>query len=246
MNTKNWIISAVVLAVLAVGVLFILDSKKGINIIPQQGGEPSETMLENQSKEAAQATQALINEAKDKLPEQESPSGTDGTEDINNPATGPDAAGQPQEDQPAETVEVIRNTSPINVETGEVVNDAGDKVDTSEDAAIEDAAKVSGAISEEDLPESGIKLRMYIDKIEPAQFTVQAGQAINLAVIGMDDHFHSFNFKDDELGGMFMSVVQGEVRSITFNVPDKPGEYEFYDAMNNYEQRGANGIMIVQ
>lgn len=240
----------VVLAVVVIGlIVWAYMSQSGTNTgsfgnkVNAPAGVP-EAMLEDQTPEAAQATQELINDLV-----------ADGgeTQTIQTSETVPGAEGENGE-MASSTVKEIKmvvvspGTSGINVETGKVITATGEAVANDVQAGSQEAPQSSFPIDAADLPKSTIKLAVTSNSFTPAEFTVNRGQAVNLAVTNANESTFSevFRFDDESLKGVVLGLAKGETRSITFNAPDKAGEYTFYSDMFNHRDQGAVGKMIVK
>ncbi|NCT00264.1 hypothetical protein GW765_04805 [Candidatus Parcubacteria bacterium] len=204
-----------------------------------------ETMLEDQTPEAAQATQDLINDVV--------VDGGQEAQTIQTSETVPGAEGENGE-MASTTIKEIKmvvvtpGTSGINVETGKVITPTGDAVANDVQAGSQEAPQSSFPVDVAELPKSTIKLAVTSNSFTPAEFTVNRGQAVNLAVTNANESTFSevFRFDDSSLQGVVLGLAKGETRSITFNAPDKAGEYTFYSDMFDHRAQGAVGKMIVK
>jgi len=93
-----------------------------------------------------------------------------------------------------------------------------------------------------------IKLQMGNNRITPAAFSVTRGQSVTLSVTSVDDKTHVFKLKNPALGlgWVTVGVKPGDTKSIMFNAPNKPGNYEFYCDVPGHSAAGETGKMIVQ
>jgi len=85
----------------------------------------------------------------------------------------------------------------------------------------------SGSLSEKQIPDSFVRIKMDRYSADPPEFQVKSGSTVNLAVTSGDNFSHIFKFRDPELSGVAIGVGSQETRAISFQAPE-PGEYEFY------------------
>jgi len=203
-------------------------------------GVPEE-MLENQTPEAAEATQALINEVGDS---------EENVQTITVPGE-PTLSETGENIITAEEIKVVvvaPGTSGINTKTGVVVNPQGEEVKNDAEAATGAAPQSSFPIDPADAPGSAIKLQVTSSSFTPNEFTVNRGQAVSLVISNVNETTFSevFRFDDPSLSAVVIGLAKGETKSITFNAPTESGEYTFYSAMFNHRETGAVGKMIVR
>ena len=200
-----------------------------------------EEMLETQTPEAAEATQALISEiAAEEENVQTIPLagetvvGEDGTEIV--------------EAQEMKVVVVAPGTSGIDINTGTVVTSQGVAVRNDAPPASGEAPQSSFPMDVNDAPQSAIKLDVTSSSFTPNEFTVNRGQAVSLVITNVNESTFSevFRFDDPSLGGVVVGLAKGETKSITFNAPSVAGEYTFYSSMFDHRDLGAVGKMIVK
>ena len=207
-------------------------------------GVPEE-MLANQDSEAAQATQDLINDLV-----------VDNNQEIvevpGMPATEPELDENGEmivlDIKPIKMVIAAPGTSGINVETGKVVDERGVELSNEAQVGSQIAPQESYPIDPKDLPKSAIRLEVNSTSFSPAEFTVNRGQAVNLAVTNVNDSTSSerLRFDDQSLKAVTVGLPKGVTKSITFNAPSVAGEYTFYSDMFNHRDQGAVGKMIVK
>jgi plastocyanin len=233
---KIAIAAGAVVVVLAI-VILSMDGKKesGDNNKNVPENIP-EQMLENQSVEAAQATQELINdvvaESADKVETINTISSTDGSTSSE-----------------MKVVTVAPGTSPININSGEVVTKTGEVAKNDSKPGLQDAPQSSFPIEDLNaIPKSTIKLDVTSNSFTPKEFTVKKGQAVSLAITNVNESTYSetFFFDDASLSAVAVGVAKGQTKTITFNAPDKAGEYTFYSNMFDHRAQGAEGKMIVK
>lgn len=131
-------------------------------------------------------------------------------------------------------------------EEGEVLNAEGTEV--AQNDAIPgspQAPQESMAISPDQLPSKAIEIKGSPEGWTPNTFTVKAGAVVTLGV-SSEVQTHVFAFRDPSLQGVAVGIGPGETRAITFNAPDKKGEYQFYCNVPGHADRGEVGVMIVE
>jgi len=205
--------------------------------------EAPESIKEKQGEEAAKETQKLIDEAK-KIAEEmgENQEEIGGKEPLSKMIEVPAGDGTSTK----QAAVVAPGSSGIDTETGSVITEEGEEAKNDAMPGSKDAPKQSFSIEDpEDLPQSTIKLTVYRDRIEPEEFTVNANQAVSLALTS-GDRTHIFRFDDPDLQAIALGIGPEETRTITFNAPSNPGEYAFYSDMANFRDLGAEGKMIVK
>lgn len=104
----------------------------------------------------------------------------------------------------------------------------------------------SWPLEESEIPRTAIRIEITQDGFAPDTFKTKAGEEIVVAVKNIDEWNHSFNFRDDNLTDVAISLNPGETRAITFYVPKQKGEYEFYCSMPGHYYAGEKGKMIVE
>jgi hypothetical protein len=237
---KNLKIIIVALIIIAVVVVLVLVSKQKFGANVPSGANNAEVpaaMLEEQSSEAAAATQQLINEA------------SKGQETKTIQVS--EAAGEMGSSTVKEIkmVVVSPGTSGINVETGKVITNTGAVVENTALAGSQAAPQQSYPMeSAKDLPSSTIKLTVTSSAFSPNEFTVNRGQAVSLAVTNINTTTYSevFRFDDSSLEAVVLGLAKGQTKTITFNAPTKAGEYVFFSDMFDHRAQGAVGKMIVK
>ncbi|MBN2884776.1 cupredoxin domain-containing protein [Patescibacteria group bacterium] len=240
----------VVLAVVVVGlIVWAYMNQSGSNSMMGNSGnnlaDIPEAMLEDQTAEAAQATQELINDLIESEQEMQT---------VQTSVAGEGVMGEDGEIIPSTEVKEIKmvvvspGTSGINVETGKVVTATGVAVVNDVRPGSQEAPQSSFPIDVNELPKSAVKLSVTSTSFTPAEFTVNRGQAVNLAVTNANTTTFSevFRFDDPSLKAVVLGLAKGETRSITFNAPSQAGEYTFYSDMFNHRDQGAVGKMIVK
>jgi len=231
----------IIVALALVLVIAVYYASRSGSLKPGGSAKPAgvpDKMLENQTPEAAEATQSLINEVvKDAAVQTITQAPL--TTDVNGEAT------------PAKEIKVAvvsPGTSGINVESGEVVTERGVAVNNAATPGAQDAPQSSFPITPESAPSSAIKLEVTSSSFSPNTFTVNRGQVVSLVVSNVNETTFTeiLRFDDPSLGAVVVGVAKGTTKSITFNAPDKAGEYTFYSSMFNHRDLGAVGKMIVK
>ena len=144
----------------------------------------SQEMKKQQSEEAARETQKLIDEVKDiadKVEHNQSETEEDGYAEMITFTAEDESTGTSV--VRSKGVRIAPGSSIIDLNTGSVVNNDGETVDNSAPLGTPEAPSQSQYVyDEEKLPESSVKLEIGADFIEPASFTIKAGQAVSLVV----------------------------------------------------------------
>jgi plastocyanin len=158
--------------------------------------------------------------------------------------TRTDKNGSTTEEQ---AVVVAPQSNPISVDTGEVLTRDGKQVS---DNATADGKRTgplqSAPIADTSkLPGGTVKLLISAAGFSPSEFTVSAGQAVALSLTAKDS-IEVFKFDSSLLSGVAVGLTPNETRAITFNAPDKIGEYVFYSDFGGHRQAGVVGKMIVK
>lgn len=249
---KIGIIIAAALIVL-VAIIVLATKKDGQNIgqVFQPEPEAPAEMVQEQSKEAAEETQKLINDVTGGNLDPETNSGI---VTLNLPSEGEIVEGEEAtEVKVVKAIKVADGNSLINTETGEVIQEDGKLADNTARAGSPEAPRQSFPLeSADDLPESTIKLKGSYNSFEPSTFTVKRGQAVSLAVSNVNSVENNvtfsviFRFDDPSLEGVVLGVSKGTTKTVTFNAPKVAGEYVFYNSQFNHRDLGAVGTMIVE
>jgi uncharacterized cupredoxin-like copper-binding protein len=145
-----------------------------------------------------------------------------------------------------EVLIVAPQSNPISVATGEVLTRDGSKAANNMARPGDvDAPLQSAPVDVNKLPDGTIKLVVTPISINPAEFTVKAGQAVVLAVTAAGS-VEIFKFDDASLTAVVVGLEPRQTRVITFNAPNKPGEYVFYSDFAGHRSAGAVGKMKIK
>lgn len=128
---------------------------------------------------------------------------------------------------------------------GKVINQSGEEVKTDVSYMSPEAPKQTLAITKEEAA-SAIQLTLNNSAFTPNEFTVNAGQAITIALTGADATSHVLAFRDSSLQAVYINIRPGETRAVTFNAPSQAGRYEFFCDFPGHSSRGEVGTMIVK
>jgi plastocyanin len=139
----------------------------------------------------------------------------------------------------------VEGGSPVS-EEGKVVTEEGEPVDQAAEPGSSSAPRQTAPMSEEDVPDTAVKVKVSASGFEPNEFTVRRGAAVTLSVTATDEQTHIFKFSDPSLKGIAVGVGPGETRAITFNASDERGTYEFFCDVPGHAGRGETGTMIVE
>lgn len=99
---------------------------------------------------------------------------------------------------------------------------------------------------EKEAPGKVVKLNMSVGSVSPASFEANKGEVVTLIVSSGDGRTHIFAFESPALNAVRVGVSSDKVRSMSFNAPDKTGEYVFYCDVPGHRNRGEEGKMIVK
>jgi plastocyanin len=245
---KKVLIVVAILVVVGVAGYFLLSNQNVQEALKPSGEKdtPAGSGLDEgeteMGEEASKKTQELIEEVQQKQQEIEAEGKKSGSKVVQIPTDDGDGATTTS----TTGVVVAEGSSPIRTDTGEVVTEEGKKADNTATPGTPDAPSQSFTTNEDDLPESTIKMKITPSSIEPAEFTVNAGQAVSLSITAAGDATEIFRFDTEKLKGVAVGVAPGKTRAITFNAPEETGEYTYYSDIANHRTRGAKGVMIVE
>ncbi len=139
---------------------------------------------------------------------------------------------------------VIPGASPVS-EQGQVLTLEGKLADNAALPGSPQAPKQSRVLTEQEIPESAVKLVVSAKGFEPKEFTVKTGKVVTLSIISGDKKIHSLAFDDLILQAVAISATANETVAITFNAP-APGDYAFYCGTPAHRDRGETGVMHVK
>ncbi len=142
------------------------------------------------------------------------------------------------------TVAVV-GANPITAD-GTVVTTEGVPVNNAAVPMSPEAPKQTPPVAPSQLSASTIKLEVSSAGWKPAEISVKAGAPVTLAITSGDDYTHVFMFDDPSLSAVAVGVSPRETRAITFNAPEKAGEYAFHCDVPGHAARGEVGKMIVK
>ena len=217
-NKKLFVILGLVLVVAIIVVAAVMSQKKS--------GENSpalENKVDTNSADVPTDTQPYVPEG----------ATADGTGEIAMPEVLKDA-----------TVAVV-GANPITAD-GTVVTTEGVPVNNAAVPMSPEAPKQTPPVAPSQLSASTIKLEVSSAGWKPAEISVKAGAPVTLAITSADDYTHVFMFDDPSLSAVAVGVSPRETRAITFNAPEKAGEYAFHCDVPGHAARGEVGKMIVK
>ncbi|MCF7906973.1 cupredoxin domain-containing protein [Patescibacteria group bacterium] len=150
----------------------------------------------------------------------------------------------PEEGEAEEVSEsVVPDASPVS-EEGEVLTSGGEVADNTALPGSPDAPRQSRALTEEEVPETAVKLSISASGFTPSEFTVNASDVVTLSLTSTD-RTHVFKFDDASLQAVAIGVAGNETRAITFKAP-AAGDYTFYCDVPGHRGRGETGVMHVE
>lgn len=210
-------------------------------------GKPANQTANNNANENSQAasvaagkaaTQNLINEVKTSA-ESGQPNSTAKVVTVNQIVDGKTV--------PVEAVSVAKGTSPIAVNTGEVVAKSGEVAQNNVSQGTASSPTQSNNISQSQLPKNSINLILNQDQtITPSSFTVHPGQAVALAITNNTSRGEIIIFQDPSLAAIAFSLLPNTTRAMTFNAPTTMGDYPLYSNLPAQAAAGMKGDMIVK
>jgi cytoskeletal protein RodZ len=240
---KSIIVMSIIISVLIVFIAGLLiwrnyPSHPGlINQIGKNGNNAASTS-ESSIEAGKKATGNLIEEAK-KLAEQNGPGNI--AQVINVDRTNSDGTKTPDQ-----AVVVAPQSNPISVTTGEVLTRDGTEVAKAGTRAGDFNAPIQSApIDASKLPASAVKLVINSNSVSPAEFTVNAGQAVVLSITAASSP-EVFRFESSLLAAVAVGLEKGQTLMIDFNAPTVAGDYIFYSDFASHRQMGVVGKMVVK
>jgi uncharacterized protein YneF (UPF0154 family) len=148
---------------------------------------------------------------------------------------------------PVQAVSVAKGTSPIAVDSGQIIAKSGDVAQNSVTQGEPSSPTQSVNIDQAQLPKDAIVLSLNKNQsITPNSFTVYPGQAVVLAVTDNTPWSETIIFKDPSLAAIGFSLLPNTTRAMTFNAPTKPGNYVFASDYSVQADAGMKGVMIVK
>jgi len=148
------------------------------------------------------------------------------------------------------TTKEIELTAPVRVD----VTEAGVEISgTSLATPDTKGATPEELVAKDDLipvstetPKAAININVKDSKFSPATFSVQAGEPVLFTVTAADGLPHVIVFGQTELRAVALGIGPNETKSITFNAPERAGEYEFRCDISGHRVQGEIGKMIVK
>lgn len=98
-------------------------------------------------------------------------------------------------------------------------------------------------VAADKVPAKAIRIDISDKGFSPKEFRVKSGAEVTLALNSTDGNTHVFVFPSASLMGLTVMVLDGSIKTITFNAP-KAGSYLFRDDIPAY--RANTGMMIVE
>ena len=175
--------------------------------------------------------------------------------DVNQPtASNPTAEGElPAAEEEAIEVNTVLKDSRVEVpganpitKDNKVVTLEGKPTANDVSQSSPEAPAETGPVAKEELSASVIKLDVSAAGFSPNEFTVKTGAPVTIAITSVDAYVHSFVFEDSSLSAIGIGVYSNETRAVTFNAPEKAGEYVFFCNVGGHKGRGEVGKMIVK
>lgn len=98
-------------------------------------------------------------------------------------------------------------------------------------------------VAADKVPAQAIRIDISDKGFSPKEFRVKSGAEVTLALNSTDGNTHVFVFPSASLMGLTVMVLDGSIKTVTFNAP-KAGSYLFRDDIPAY--RANTGMMIVE
>jgi len=250
---RKIVIGSVVAVAILLTAAVVLIVWRGLPSPGQSGQDQGKTaangnMKDNLGEDAAKDTQKLIDEVKNLAKDIKDDGGDSTAQKMGQVVTftKTEANGTTTVTKTEEAVVVAPESNPISVETGDVLTRNGDQEAKNDLQAGDPSAPVqSDPVDPALLPASTYRVVMSANSAVPKQIKVKAKQAVALA-ISAEGTMIIFKFDDPSLSAVAMGLAPGETRVITFNAPDKPGNYVFYSDLSGHRASGAEGLMTVE
>jgi uncharacterized cupredoxin-like copper-binding protein len=139
---------------------------------------------------------------------------------------------------------VVEGANPISRDDV-VLTKTGEVADNAASPASPDAPKQTAPLTTEQI--KTVKENNEVIKIQigggkgwnPNSFTVNAGDPVTISIENLDSEaIHIFRFVDEVLAGIGVGALPATTRVITFNAPEKIGEYQFVCSVPGHEETG--------
>jgi len=137
---------------------------------------------------------------------------------------------------------VVPGANPIS-SNNVVLTPTGAPTDSAARSIATNAPKQTGFLNKATLPKTLAQITIAHNKFTPSTIITQAGAPTSFALTSGDNLVHVLNFKDPSLAAIIILVGPGQTKAITFNAPQKPGSYIFYDSTPGAH---ATGTLIVK
>lgn len=140
---------------------------------------------------------------------------------------------------------VAPGANPITTDN-KVVTPTGEIATSSVRPMDPGAPRQTSFLDKNTLPESLTKISVGSGKFTPNEFSTVAGQATSFSLTGTDNLSHLIAFDDPALSAIIILVGPGQTKAITFNAPEKAGDYTFHCEAPGHTDLGETGKMIVR
>ncbi|MDP1706375.1 MAG: cupredoxin domain-containing protein [bacterium] len=140
---------------------------------------------------------------------------------------------------------LVPGTSAVS-DKGEVLGANGQVAKNDAEWGTSGAPQQSGPLDVKSLTGDTVKIGVVAGNFTPNSFKAKAGKAVVVSLTSNDNFTHSFHFSDVSLKALAIGVGPGETRAITFNAPNKKGDYQFFCDLPGHRDRGEVGTMIVE
>lgn len=104
-----------------------------------------------------------------------------------------------------------------------------------------------GALQPADQPVREIEVIATDFAFAPTEIVVEAGRRLAVDLVNRGEVPHNIEFELPEGEQMLLEPIgPGESEMLTLTAPSEPGEYTFYCPVGDHEQRGMEGVLIVE
>lgn len=124
-----------------------------------------------------------------------------------------------------------------------VVDQSGVELKSNAVVQSPEAPKQTQPVDIKALAATVVKLKATANGFEPAEFRIKKGEPVTLSLTNELSGSEILIFRDPSLAAVMLAVKPGETRAITFQGPDKAGEYIY---ASDFPGHSGSGKMIVQ
>jgi uncharacterized cupredoxin-like copper-binding protein len=92
---------------------------------------------------------------------------------------------------------------------------------------------------------SSVDVEMGEMYFEPNEISADAGSTLTINFDNVGNQLHDFTIDDFNGEEVEIDVPSGEQGSLSLDMPDEAGEYEFYCAIPGHREAGMEGVLTV-